>query len=101
MKGLSILSPAAIPYAAFIGAAGPVAAMKYEFYRTDLTSHLLGWGFDTMGQYQAMSAGAVAIASAILFSVAMSTPARRLPASITEYNKGSAPVELVTSGVIS
>jgi len=67
MKGLSILSPAAIPYAAFIGAAGPVAAMKYEFYRTDLTSHLLGWGFDTMGQYQAMSAGAVAIASAILF----------------------------------
>ena len=44
------------------------AAKEHEFYHGDMISFMLGWGFDTMAQCQAMSAGAVAIASAILFS---------------------------------
>ena len=101
MEGFLTSSPATISAAAFFGSVGPIAAKEYEVWRGDVTSYMLGWGFDTMGQCQAVSAGAVMIACAILFSLAPPTPARRLPASITGNNEGSTPVELVAAGVMS
>jgi uncharacterized membrane protein len=100
MKGHLTWSPAAISGAAFFGAAGPVGAKEHELYG-DVIPYMLGWGFDTMGQCQAMSADAVAIASAILFSLALLTPTRRLPASVAGASKGSTPLELATAGTMS